>query len=203
MEERGRPPGKKKKSEKNSSSGTGKGNELLSEEILAGNGIENDLENIIDPKTILRLKLKMNDGILEEDLNNLLEMPSYRDATPQKIANILAQSPVLEARWTVLFNQAQFEYEQTKTEFEIWKGNASEKIRNDFSQTSERATDKKIESQITLLKQYKTYNTRINRLKRNMGHIKAAASAFASRGEKAIPIAYLLKKEMGMNDKVF
>jgi len=147
---------------------------------------------------ILQFNFEIGDVIIDEDINKLLKMPKFDSASPQKLSDIMAESPALYARWTVLYNQACYEYEQSKIDYDVWFSNVFEDVRTELLQEG-RVTESKIQHSVEQLPKYTTKNKEVSHLKRTMNNVKAISVALVSRGDKATTMAYVIKKEMGMN----
>jgi hypothetical protein len=158
-----------------------------------------------DVGVILSFNLDVGDTIIEADLNKMLHIPKHSDLTPEQIADILAESPALQARWNVLFNEASAELEKEKVEFEVWQAAKYEHYREILVSEGDRPTEARINGMITLDPEYKLRMDSLSNSRLKANNIKAAAIGFGSRGDKTVTIAYLLKKELKSldNDKIY
>jgi len=155
----------------------------------------------LDPKVVLDIKFEIDDMILEADLNKMLHVPKFNQLTPEIVSNILAETPALHSRWNILYNQACQTYEKFKVDIDVWQSQTYEKYRNQIIEDGDKPTESRIDNLIKRDPEYKKMNYQLAELKQKMNTIKAAAIGFGSRGDKAVSIGHMLKREMStLND---
>lgn len=154
-------------------------------------------ESCETPRDVLQFHYVVSDNIeIEADLNKLLKIPEYSDLTPSVASNILAEASRTQARWSVFYNAAAFEYEQTKIAFDVWVAKEEEKTRSELLEKGEKDTGKHVTNIVLCKPEYIKKQRELITLKLVMNNIKAGATGFASKGDKASTISYLLKREL-------
>ena len=80
-----------------------------------------------DEDFFVRVQIKIGDKVIEQDLEQTLAIPN--NLTPASAAKIMAENPVVHARWNVLYNEAVYEYDAFKTRLEVWLSRKSQDYR--------------------------------------------------------------------------
>jgi hypothetical protein len=109
---------------------------------------------------------------------------------------MLAENPVLHARWNVLYNEAVCEFDMIKTKFDVWNSKKSSEYRKDLEKVSKgRVTDKMVEDMIKVDPDFERYSDDVALAKKNMKHIFVLANGFGEKGDKVVNIASMMKWE--------
>jgi len=147
-------------------------------------------------ETIFKVFVQIGDKTIEQDIDESLSIPTSDKLTLQMVLKILAENPVLHARWNVIYNEAVCEYDIMKTRFEIWLSKKSSDFRKELELiTKGRVTDKMVEDMVKTDPQYEIMNSDLAKAKKNMKHIFSIASGFGEKGDKIVNIASLMKWE--------
>lgn len=149
---------------------------------------------------ILKFQFEISDVIIDEDVNKLLYIPSFKDLNPIVVGNILAENAQLEARWNVLYNEAVAEYEKKELDIDIAKAKQDLDIRTRALQNNDKMTETKITNMIIRDPKYKKIQQELIEIKRKMNNLKSVAQAFVSRGNKTITLAHLVNSEMKLSN---
>lgn len=142
------------------------------------------------------------DSSIEKDLQSLFKIPSFKDLTPSIIGEIICQSPLLEARWGVLYNESVSAFEKKEVEFEIWQAKKDFEIRSEASENNEKLTEPKIKNLIICDQNFKKMQHEIIEAKKKMNNLKSISIALISKGNKAISAANLVKEEMKLTSQI-
>ena len=145
----------------------------------------------------VKVSIKVGSKLIEQDIDQSLFIPRADKLTLPVVLEILAENPVLHARWNFLYNDAVYEYDTMKTRYEVWLSKKSQEYRKELEEvkTKGRVTDKMVEDMIKSDPQYEKINDDLAQAKKNMKHIFVLANGFGEKGEKIINIASLLKWE--------
>lgn len=145
----------------------------------------------------VKISVKIGSKIIEQDIDQILKIPPFEKLNGLLLSDLLAENPSLHARWNYLFNQAIFECDTLKTEYEIWLSRTSSSVRRALTDLdSGRVTDRMVDDALKMDPEYKRYNDDLSKAKRNLNHIKAVAIGIGEKGEKLVNIASLMKWEM-------
>src|SRR5271157_3074530 len=102
-----------------------------------------------DSNFAIKVSVKIGDKLIEQDLEESLSIPTSDKLTLPLILKMLAENPVLHARWNVLYNESVFEFDILKTRFEVWLSKKSTEYRKELEKvTKGRVTDKMVEDMI-------------------------------------------------------
>lgn len=154
-------------------------------------------ENKNDEKDFfIRVLIKVGGETIEQDLDESLFIPMSDKLTLPMILKMLAENPVLHARWNVIYNEAVCEYDLLKTKFDIWNSKKSGEYRKELEKvTKGRVTDKMVEDMIKCDPDFERICEDIALAKKNMKHIFAIANGLGEKGDKIVNIASMLKWE--------
>lgn len=177
--------------------------------------------SVVVTQSLFDLKL---DKQYENDLKELTKIPSFRDLSPAVIGEIICQSPLLESRWGVLYNEAVAEFENKELDFEVWQAQKDCEIRRESlkkkpiddedddeetpkskrkkSDGGEKLTEPKIKNLITSDPVFKEKQREIIDTKRKMNNLKSISIAMVSRGNKAMSLANLVRDEMKLTSQI-
>jgi len=149
-----------------------------------------------DTDFFVKVLVKINDRVIEQDLEESLSIPTADKLTLPLVLKMLAENPVLHARWNVLYNESVYEYDILKTKFEIWLSKKSAEFRKELEKVSKgRVTDKMVEDMLKSEPYYEKLSEDIAASKKNMKHIFAIANGLGEKGDKIVNIASMLKWE--------
>ena len=157
-----------------------------------------NLKTVNDDSYDFKVKINMNIGgkLIEEDIEEALTIPTIDKLNPTILANMMAESPSLHARWNFLYNEAVYEHDMEKTKVELWISKKSQQYRKDLAKTEKgRITDKMVDESVKLDPEYQGIMEGLALAKKNMKHILALANGFGEKGEKVISIASMIKWE--------
>lgn len=144
----------------------------------------------------VKVSIKIGNDLIEQDLEESLSIPMADNLTLPIVLKILSESPILHARWNILYNEAVYEYDILKTKSEIWMSKKSTEYRKELEKVSKgRVTDKMVEEMIKTDPDYEKINDDLAQSKKNMKHIFAIANGLGERGDKIVTIASMLKWE--------
>jgi hypothetical protein len=144
----------------------------------------------------VKVIVKISDRLIEQDLEESLSIPMADRLSLPMILKMLAENPVLHARWNVLYNEAVYEYDVLKTKFEVWLSKKSTEYRKELEKIAKkRVTDKSVEDMIRSDPEYEKISTDLASSKKNMKHIFAIANGLGEKGDKIVNIASMLKWE--------
>jgi hypothetical protein len=144
----------------------------------------------------IKVSVKIGDRLIEQDLEDSLSIPTSDKLTLPLILKMLAENPVLHARWNVLYNESVFEFDVLKTKFEVWLSKKSSEYRKELEKvTKGRVTDKMVEDMIRADSEYEKISNEVALAKKNMKHIFVMANGFGEKGDKIVNIASMLKWE--------
>jgi len=152
--------------------------------------------------SILKFQFEVSDVLIDDDMDKLLHIPSFKDLNPIIIGNVLAESAKLEARWNAIYNEAAAAYELKELEIDIWKAQKDCEIRQEAVIMQEKLTEGKIANMIICDPEYKKLHTELIDMKRKANNVKGSATAFISRGNKAANLSSLVKAEMNMSGSI-
>jgi len=145
---------------------------------------------------LVKVSIKIGKDLIEQDLEESLSIPMADNLTLPIVLKILSESPILHARWNILYNEAVYEYDVLKTKSEIWMSKKSTEYRKELEKVSKgRVTDKMVEEMIKTDPDYEKINDDLAQSKKNMKHIFAIANGLGERGDKIVTIASMLKWE--------
>ena len=168
--------------------------------IQRGRKIQKEEEEIKEVKdSILNLVL---DSSMEGDLKNLFKFPSFKDLSPAMVGDIIGQSALAEARWSVLHNEAIANFEKKEMDFEIWQAKRDLEIRNEVSENKEKITETKVKNLVTCDPTFRRMQQDIINAKQKMNNLKSVSIALISKGNKAMSVANLVKEEIKLIDKI-
>jgi len=144
----------------------------------------------------LKVSFKVDDELLDIDVNRDLHIPSADVITPAKVQNMMAENASIHARWNVLSNNAAFEYEDSKMEFEIWSKDQAKIYREEMGETTKkRVTDKMVEEAVMTDPEYIKKYRNVLKKKRDAANVKSIAIGFGEKGERLVNISSLMKSE--------
>jgi hypothetical protein len=144
----------------------------------------------------VKVNVKIGDKLIEKDLEESLSIPMADKLTLPIVLKLLAENPVLHARWNMIYNEAVCEYDLLKTKFEVWNSKKSSEYRKELEKiTKGRVTDKMVDDMIKSDPEYTKITDDLALSKKNMKHIFAIANGLGEKGEKIITIASMLKWE--------
>jgi len=144
----------------------------------------------------VKVSVKIGNQLIEQDLNESLYIPMASMLTLPHILKMLAENPVLHARWNILYNEAVYEYDIVKTKFEIWSSKKSAEYRKELEKVSKgRVTDKMVEELIKMDPDYEKFSFDVALSKKNMKHNFVIANGLGEKGDKIVNIASMLKWE--------
>ena len=145
---------------------------------------------------VVKVSVKIGDRLIEQDLEESLSIPTADKLTLPLILQMLADNPVLHARWNVLYNESVYEYDIMKTKFDVWSSKKSSEYRKELEKvTKGRVTDSTVEDLIKADPEYTKISDDLAMSKKNMKHIFVLANGFGEKGEKVVNIASMLKWE--------
>jgi DNA mismatch repair ATPase MutS len=149
-----------------------------------------------DEDFFVRVIVKIGDKRVEQDLEESLSIPMADKLTLPMVLKMLAENPVLHARWNIIYNESVYEYDVLKTKFEVWLAKKSAEYRKDLEKVSKgRVTDKMVEDMIKSDPDFERISEDIAISKKNMKHIFAIANGLGEKGDKIVNIASMLKWE--------
>lgn len=164
------------------------------------NGKKGKTSNSSDDKSRkneIKVVYKIDDRVIEEDLTNDFEMPLLSKVSGEYIGKVLGEDGALNARWNLLLNEATEDYENKKLDYDIWLAKKFDKYKKILLEEDGKiGSDTKINKAIVLDPEYRQKNREVNESKKNMSNIKAIATSFARKGDKASMIASLYKFEI-------
>jgi len=144
----------------------------------------------------VKVSVKIGGKLIEQDLEECLSIPTADRLTLPLILQMLADNPVLHARWNVLYNESVYEYDTMKTKFDIWSSKKSSEYRKELEKVSKgRVTDSMVDDLIKADPEYMRISDDLATSKKNMKHIFVLANGFGEKGEKVVNIASMLKWE--------
>ena len=144
----------------------------------------------------VKITVKIGDRIIEQDLEESLSIPMADRISLPMILKMLAENPVLHARWNVIYNEAVCDYDMLKTKFEVWLSKKSAEYRKELEKvTKGRVTEKTVEEMIQSDPDYERYSDDLALSKKNMKHIFALANGFGEKGDRIVNIASMMKWE--------
>lgn len=153
----------------------------------------------------VKIKVKIGEKTIEQDLEEALSIPMADRLTLPLVLKMLAENPLVHARWNVLYNEAVCEYDELKTKYEVWLAKKSAEYRKELAKVEKgRVTDKMVEDQIKCDPEYEKINTDLAISKKHMKHIFALANGLGEKGEKLVTIWSMLRWEADTlgNDKI-
>lgn len=149
-----------------------------------------------DKDFFIKVLVKIGEKTIEQDLEESLSIPMADKLNLPMVLKMLAENPVLHARWNVIYNEAVYEYDILKTKFDVWNSKKSAEYRKELEKTCKgRVTDKMVEDMIKDDPDFERYSDDIAMSKKNMKHIFAIANGFGEKGDKIVNIASMLKWE--------
>lgn len=156
--------------------------------------VESDNSDVKD--FFIRVSVKVGERIIDQDLDESLSIPMADKLSLPMVMKMLAENPVLHARWNVLYNEAVCDYDLLKTKFEIWLSKKSSSYRKELDKvTKGRVTDKMVDEMIKSDPDFERMSDDIALAKKNMKHIYAIANGLGEKGDKVVNIASMLKWE--------
>jgi hypothetical protein len=149
-----------------------------------------------DDSFSIKVSINVGGRLIEQDLEESLSIPTSDKLTLPMILKMLAENPVLHARWNVLYNEAVYEYDMQKTKFEVWLSKKSAEYRKELEKVAKgRVTDRMVEDMIKADPDYEKMSDDLATSKKNMKHIFVLANGFGEKGDKIVTIASMLKWE--------
>jgi hypothetical protein len=144
----------------------------------------------------IKVSVKIGGKLIEQDLEEAFSIPTADRLTLPLILQMLAENPVLHARWNILYNESVYEYDMMKTKFDVWNSKKSTEYRKELEKvTKGRVTDSMVEDLIKSDPEYEIMSDDLASSKKNMKHIFVLANGFGEKGEKIVNIASMLKWE--------
>jgi hypothetical protein len=144
----------------------------------------------------VKVIVKIGDQLVEQDLDQSLSIPSIDKLTFPVVLKMLAENPVLHARWNIIYNESVYDYDLLKTKFEVWISKKSSQYRKELEKVSKnRVTDKMVDDMLKVDPDFKKYSDDIALAKKNMKHIFAISNGLGEKGDKIVTIASMLKWE--------
>lgn len=149
-----------------------------------------------DKDFFVKVSVKIGEKTIEQDIEESLSIPTADKLSLPMILKMLAENPVMHARWNVLYNESVCEYDMLKTKFEVWFSKKSSEYRKELEKvTKGRVTDKAVEDMIKCDPDYEKYSDDLALSKKNMKHIFVLANGFGEKGDKIVNIASMMKWE--------
>jgi hypothetical protein len=144
----------------------------------------------------IKVSIKIGDKLIEQDLEESFSIPTSDKLTLPLVLKMLAENPVLHARWNILYNESVYEFDILKTRFEVWLSKKSTEYRKEIEKVSKgRVTDKMVEEMLKMDPEYEKISNELSLAKKNMKHIFVLSNGFGEKGDKIVNIASLLKWE--------
>jgi len=163
-------------------------------------GYSKDKSSLSDRKYDFKVSFNVDGDLLEFDINENLHIPYIDTLTPAKLFNLMAENPSSHARWNVLCNNAAYEYEEAKLDFEIWMKDQSKTYREELASVSgKRVTDKMVEEAVITDPDYRKKFKQMLEKKRDAANVKAVAIGFDRKGDRLANISSLMKSEKTSN----
>ncbi|MDD5650311.1 MAG: hypothetical protein PHF86_07845 [Candidatus Nanoarchaeia archaeon] len=149
-----------------------------------------------DEEFFVKVLVKIGDKVVEQDLEESLHIPMADKLTLPMVLKMLAENPLVHARWNVIYNESVCEYDILKTKFEIWLAKKSGEYRKELEKVAKgRVTDKMVDDMIKSDPDFERMSEDIAISKKNMKHIFAIANGLGEKGDKIVTIASMLKWE--------
>ena len=159
-------------------------------------GVKVESEIDADVGLVFKVSFKVDDKVLDFDINRKLHIPSVDILTPAKVANLMAENPSIHTRWNVLSNNAAIEYDKEKMGFDIWEKAQSKTYRKELIEVSgKRVTDKMVEEAVMTDPEYMKRYSKVLQKKQDAANIKSIALGFGERGDRLVNISSLMKSE--------
>ena len=144
----------------------------------------------------VKVSVKIGNQLVEQDIEESLSIPMADRINLPMVLKMLAENPVLHARWNVLYNESVYEFDILKTRFDVWLSKKSTEYRKEMEKVkSGRVTDKMVEDMIKSDPDYEKISNELSLSKKNMKHIFVLANGFGEKGDKIVNIASMLKWE--------
>lgn len=149
-----------------------------------------------DKDFFVKVTVKIGQDLIEQDLNEALYIPMADKLTLPHVLKMLAENPVIHARWNIIYNEAVCEYDVLKTKFDVWYSKKSSEYRKELAKIEKgRVTDKMVEEMIQADPEYTKMCDDLAHSKKNMKHIFAIANGLGEKGDKIVNISSMLKWE--------
>lgn len=153
-------------------------------------------EQVSSDEFSIKVSVRIGNRLIEQDIEESLSIPTSDKLTLPMILKMLAENPVLHARWNVLYNESVCEYDMFKTKFEVWLSKKSIEYRKELEKVQKgRVTDKMVDDMIKVDPDYERYSNDLASSKKNMKHIFVLANGFGEKGDKVVNIASMMKWE--------
>lgn len=144
----------------------------------------------------VKVSVKVGTKLIEQDLEQSLSIPTADKLTLPMLLKMMAENPILHARWNMLYNDAVCEYDMLKTKFEVWNSKKSKEYRKALEKvTKGRVTDMMVNDMIKSDREFEKMSDDLALSKKNMKHIFAIANGLGEKGDKIVTITSMLKWE--------